>query len=234
MHHHMPSQQKEKKVGYTGSRQKSVAGNNIEHNQWWQMACGKDAVIKKKEKKKGTGDERERQRVRVNKLWPGGKQFCGFSSLQSPCCELGSPLWPSLMVQCFICEAAVGSKPPSPSLTKSWLWTCQDLVFKARRNSFAKMKGLNHHFWWPADRPAVHLKLTQRVFSISFSNTSHIGINLLGAEAQELQFSSQFKIAQRDISSLVLDSTRLGGWFACEDLSQPCICWWMLQVSKSL
>lgn len=54
----------------------------------------------------------------------------------------------------------------------------------------------------------------QQAFSFSGSNTLHIELNLLGAEAWELQFSSQFKIAQRDISGSASVSTRLGIWFA--------------------
>lgn len=55
----------------------------------------------------------------------------------------------------------------------------------------------------------------QRVFSFSLTDTLHNEMNLLRADAWELQFSSQSKIAQGDISGSALDSTRPGTWFAC-------------------
>lgn len=55
----------------------------------------------------------------------------------------------------------------------------------------------------------------QRVFSFSLADTLHNEMNLLRADAWELQFSSQSKIAQGDISGSALDSTRPGTWFAC-------------------
>lgn len=57
--------------------------------------------------------------------------------------------------------------------------------------------------------------LTQKVFSFSLSNTLYIEMNLLGAQAWELQFSSQSKIAQGDIRGSALGTITLGVWFAC-------------------
>lgn len=57
--------------------------------------------------------------------------------------------------------------------------------------------------------------LMQRVFSFSLSNTLHIEVNLLSAEAWELQFLCESKIAQGDISGSAQGSIRLGVWFAC-------------------
>ena len=55
----------------------------------------------------------------------------------------------------------------------------------------------------------------QRILSFTHADTLHNEMNLLGAEAWELQFSSQSKIAQGDISGSALDGARPGTWIAC-------------------
>lgn len=78
-------------------------------------------------------------------------------------------------------------------------------------DDFSESRGLS-------DQPAALTQLLHVFFFLpllSLSNTLHIEMNLLGAEAWELQFSSQFKIAQRDIRGSAVDGVRLGMWTAC-------------------
>lgn len=76
--------------------------------------------------------------------------------------------------------------------------------------------------------------LMQKVYSFSISNTLHTEMDLLGAEAWELQFSRQSKIAQGDITGSASGCGGVVCMYVCEDLKHPCICWWTLRVSKCL